>query len=41
MKTLSHIVLLAIAVATLAACQQSGEGPAKPAGSSSTQISQK
>ena len=41
MKILSHIVLLAITVATLSACQQSGQGPSKPANSSSTEFSTK
>ncbi|MEQ1529649.1 MAG: hypothetical protein ABL925_10055 [Methylococcales bacterium] len=31
MKTISHIMLLIIAVSTLAACGEQGVGPSKPA----------
>ncbi len=41
MKILSQIALAAIVVASLAACQQSGQGPSKPAESGSAQISTK
>lgn len=34
MKTISHVLLLIIAVATLAACGEQGVGPSKPAASS-------
>jgi len=30
MKTISHVLLLVIAIATLAACGESGTGPSKP-----------
>ncbi|GDX85966.1 hypothetical protein LBMAG43_20080 [Methylococcaceae bacterium] len=36
MKTLSQIALLAMIVATLTACSESGKGPSKPAATSST-----
>ncbi len=34
MKILSRVLLVMMAVVTLAACQQSGQGPSRPAGGS-------
>ena len=40
MKIVSHILLLVIAIITLTACE-SGKGPNKPAGTSTTHLSMK
>ncbi|MCX7087296.1 MAG: hypothetical protein NTV00_04490 [Methylococcales bacterium] len=39
MNTINRALLLAVAIATLAACQQSGDGPSKPASASTAKIS--
>ncbi len=41
MKIISQLLLVAFAVVTLTACGDMGKGPSKPAGSTSTQVSQK
>jgi predicted small lipoprotein YifL len=41
MKIVSQILLVMIAVATLAACGEQGKGPSKPTSSESAQVSQK